>query len=170
MKIYTNEFNLNERFDKAIWVAPQSDYKIGVKVTKDGSDVALSSISVYEGSTLLSADETAVNGFKVYTRKSANPSTNILDVKIDGEKKAAIKVNTTDSTVYDVDEKGNSETYTLPTASSSTLGGVKIGSGINIDSTGKISVQQSGVNIYQTDNDMTVASTVQLFLGDDTLK
>ena len=34
--------------------------------------------------------------------------------------------------------------YVLPTASSNTLGGVKIGDNINIDSTGHISVPTAG--------------------------
>ena len=150
MKIYTFELNLNEPVDKAFWVAPQSDYKIGVKVLENGNTVSASSVKLYDGSSEVVADGNLTNNFKTFTKKSGNEGVKVYDVKVNGVVKFKIKETTSNSTVYDVDAQGS---YTLPVATSTTLGGVKIGTGITVDSAGKISASGGAPNIIQSYSD-----------------
>lgn len=56
----------------------------------------------------------------------------------------------------------NMTVYTLPKASSSTLGGIKIGTGLNIDSsTGVVSVSNEGMAVGSADK-LTTARTIEL--------
>lgn len=141
MKIYSNEFNLNKPSSKKVWVPQHSDYAIGIKVMKD--DVALSSseISAYDGSTLLSADEHEINGNKIYMMASYNPSVKNIDVKTPyGNLK--LNVETTDTTVYDIDKTG--ETFNLQPATANTLGGIKVGANLGISEDGTLSASGGG--------------------------
>lgn len=57
------------------------------------------------------------------------------------------------------DNGGGGGSYVLPVASQSTLGGVKIGSGITIDSNGAISAQGGGNDNYVIVNDLSGVTT-----------
>lgn len=69
MKIYTQEIDIALQSPKRFWVAPYSDFKIGVKIVKNGTPVN-NEFAVYNGDTELTPDQDLTNGFTTYTLKS----------------------------------------------------------------------------------------------------
>lgn len=61
---------------------------------------------------------------------------------IDGASQITALATATDDALYEIAQSAG-ETYTLPAATSETLGGVKIGDGVNVTDDGTISVTQS---------------------------
>lgn len=130
MKIYTNRFNANRPAKKKVYVAPWSDYKIGLAVSKNGTDVDLSGISMTCDGQAISADADSYGGFKTYTLNSRNESKSY--VIQEGSQYYDLDVIVTDSTVFDraCDGQGGGTEYVLPVATATILGGVKIGDGL----------------------------------------
>lgn len=69
MKIYSNVFDLAFPSPNRFWVAPNSDFKIGIKIENKGQSYAGTFALKANGETL-SPDETATAGFTTYTVKS----------------------------------------------------------------------------------------------------
>lgn len=108
MKIYTQVIDIALQSPKRFWVAPYSDFKIGVKIVKKGTPVA-NEFTVKQGSTTLTADETQVDGFTTYTLKSgATGSVEYVVEVADVAEKQRITQIVTDSTVFDVGGEGGS--------------------------------------------------------------
>lgn len=106
MKIYTNTIDLAQPVLKRFWVAPHSDFKLGIKIVKNGVQVQ-NEFTVTTGATELIADDSLVDGFTVYTISSGDTgfveyTVNIEDV---AQKMKVLQI-TTDSTVFEVDERG----------------------------------------------------------------
>ena len=86
--------------------------------------------------------ESTVDGFKLYQRtSSSSPAVTAYDVVyIKGSKVQHFDLvdNTTNSTVFDIDQQGGA--LDLPIASASVLGGIKVGNNLTIDADGKLSI------------------------------
>ena len=107
MKIYTQVIDIALQSPKRFWVAPYSDFKIGVKIVKKGTPVA-NEFTVKQGSTTLTADETQVDGFTTYTLKSGATGSVEYVVEVSGvAEKQRITQIVTDSTVFDIDAEGS---------------------------------------------------------------
>ena len=108
MKIYTQVIDIALQSPKRFWVAPYSDFKIGVKIVKRGTPVA-NEFTVKQGSTTLTADETKVDGFTTYTLKSGATGAIEYVVEVAGvAEKQKITQIVTDSTVFEVGGEGGS--------------------------------------------------------------
>lgn len=66
MKIYTQTFDVAKQSPKRFWVAPYSDFKIGVKIVKNGTPIA-NEFTVKKNGVALEADEDKVDGFTTFT-------------------------------------------------------------------------------------------------------
>lgn len=102
MKIYTNVFDLARICPRRFWVAPYSDFKIGVKIAEKGAPSA-KSFAVKAGLAELTPDEDKVDGFTTYTLKSADTGFVEYTIEVEGvsEKLKLVQI-TTDSTVFEV--------------------------------------------------------------------
>lgn len=109
MKIYTNVFDLARICPRRFWVAPYSDFKIGVKIAEKGAPSA-KSFAVKAGLTELTPDEDKVDGFTTYTLKSADTGFVEYTIEVEGvsEKLKLVQI-TTDSTVFEVGGSGGGD-------------------------------------------------------------
>lgn len=106
MKIYTQTFDVAKQSPKRFWVAPFSDFKIGVKIVKNGTPIG-NEFTVKKGTTTLTPDEDLVDGFKTYTIKSGATGFEEYTVEISGVGEAQkLTQIITDSTVFDIDAAG----------------------------------------------------------------
>ena len=106
MKIYTQVFDIALQSPKRFWVAPYSDFKIGVKIVKNGTPVD-NEFAVKQGSTTLTSDSTTVDGFTTYTLKSGDSGYVEYQIKIDGvEETQKLTQIVTNSTVFEVGGEG----------------------------------------------------------------
>ena len=93
MKIYCNEIELSKPAPIQIWVSKNSDYGIGLYVTKNGVGT---SFLLFDGETQLSTSST-LDKYTVYNITSANKAeTKVLTVKSNNQE-VKITVNTTAS-------------------------------------------------------------------------
>ena len=171
MKIYSNTYDLTKPMDRQIYVAPNSIYAFGVKVVKAGEPVSEYSIAVYEDGVELTPMEAAVDGFTLFQKTSPSvPTTKTYDIvytKGDVEQHFVLIDNTTNSTVFDIDQAGG--IMDLPIATQSVLGGVKIGANLTIEADGTLNADDqkavikagNGIQISQ-DNTISIDSTVAL--------
>lgn len=108
MKIYTQTIDIALQSPKRFWVAPNSDFKIGVKIVKKGTPVA-NEFTVKQGATTLTPDADKVDGFTTYTIKSGSTGSVEYAVEVAGvAEKQKITQIVTDSTVFDVGGEGGS--------------------------------------------------------------
>lgn len=108
MKIYTQTFDVAKQSPKRFWVAPYSDFKIGVKIVKNGTPIA-NEFTVKKNGVALEADEDKVDGFTTFTLQSAGTG-NVeyaIDVSGVGETMKLVQI-ITDSTVFEVGGEGGS--------------------------------------------------------------
>ena len=93
MKIYCNEIELSKPAPIQIWVSKNSDYGIGLYVTKNGVGT---SFLLFDGETKLSSSST-LDKYTVYNITAANKAeTKVLTVKSNNQE-VKISVNTTAS-------------------------------------------------------------------------
>lgn len=109
MKIYTQEIDIALQSPKRFWVAPFSDFKIGVKIVKNGVPVE-NEFAVFNGDTELTPDADLTNGFTTFTLKSNDTGSVEYKVVVDGVGET-IKITqiTTDSTVFEVGGSGGGD-------------------------------------------------------------
>lgn len=141
MKIFSNKFELTQPIERQIYVAPNSIYAIGVKVTKNG-EATDGTLSVFVGSSALTPMAAKVDGYTLYQITStAEPSVVVYDVvytKNNLVQHFKLIGNTTNSTVFDIDQQGGA--MDLPIASEGVLGGVKVGETLDITADGVLNV------------------------------
>ena len=106
MRIYTNTFDIARICPRRFWVAPYSDFKIGVKIAEKGAPSAKNFV-VKAGLTELTPDDDKVDGFTTYALKSADTGFVEYTIEVEGlsEKLKLVQI-TTDSTVFEVDGGG----------------------------------------------------------------
>ena len=165
MRIYSNKFELTQPVERQIYVAPNSIYAIGVKVTKNG-EATDGTLSVFVGSSALTPMEATVDGYTLYQITStAEPSVVVYDVvytKDNLVQHFKLIGNTTNSTVFDIDQQGGA--MALPIASTAVLGGVKVGDTLDIATDGVLNVN---VNEVALKDDIPVVPTKTSELEND---
>ena len=142
MKIYSNVFDLTQPISRQVYVSPNSVYAFGIKIVKKGIPETDYQLRVFQNGTEIQPMEAVVDGFKLYQRTSQSKPTvteyDVVYVKGDNIQHLDLVENTTNSTVFDIDQKGGA--LDIPIASSSVLGGVKVGDNLTIDAEGKLSI------------------------------
>lgn len=107
MKIYTNTFDLSRPSPHRFWVPPYSDFKFGIKLVNAGAEVQ-NDFTVAAGTTELTPDEDKIDGFTIFTAKSAD--TGFVEYTIDVAdivQKFKLVQIVTDSTVFEVGGGGD---------------------------------------------------------------
>lgn len=109
MKIYTNTFDLRQPSEKKFWVAPHSDFKIGIKVIGNKPIQYTKDIWLFIGNTRIDKDSED-NDFTYFKIKSGDTGeVKYTIVVIDGNIKLGYFTLTqvvTDSTVYEQESSG----------------------------------------------------------------
>lgn len=106
MKIYTNTFEMTQPTLNRFWVAPHSNFAIGVKVLgKDGQPVT--GVKVYDGETELVAEASKIDNFDIYRLSSGDAGGKIYTV-VKGNTKFSLVQVVTDSTVFEQSTEGGS--------------------------------------------------------------
>ena len=112
MKIYTQEIDIALQSPKRFWVAPHSDFKIGIKIVKNGVPVE-NQFNVFNGDVELTPDEGLTNGFTTFTIKSNDTGSVEYKVVVAGVGETfKITQIVTDSTVFDIDLQAPAGTAT----------------------------------------------------------
>ena len=142
MKIYSNVVDLAQPVSRQIYVAPNSVYAFGIKIVNAGVPETDFQLKVFQNGVEIDPMESTVDGFKLYRHTSPSSPTSIAYdvVYIKGSKVQHFDLvdNTTNSTVFDIDQEGGA--LDLPIASASVLGGIKVGNNLTIDADGKLSI------------------------------
>ena len=106
MKIYTNTFEMTQPTPNRFWVAPHSNFAIGVKVLgKDGQPVT--GVKVYDGETELVAEASKIDNFDIYKLSSGDAGGKVYTV-VKGNTKFSLVQVVTDSTVFEQSTEGGS--------------------------------------------------------------
>ena len=169
MKIYSNVFDLARPVQRQIYVAPNSVYAFGIKIVNAGVPETDFELKVFQNGVEIQPMDTTVDGFKLYQRtSSSSPAVTAYDVVyIKGSKVQHFDLvdNTTNSTVFDIDQKGG--VLDIPIASASVLGGIKVGNNLTIDADGTLNgkdvveyTQGNGISIV--DGNISIDDTVAL--------
>ena len=109
MKIYTNTYDLAMPSANKFWVAPNSDFKIGIKVELRGQAYA-GSFTLKQNGQTVTADDDKTAGFTTYTLKSGGPGSVIYTIDVpDAQQKFTLVQVVTDSTVFDVGGSGGGD-------------------------------------------------------------
>ena len=61
--------------------------------------------------------------------------------------------------------QGSTSTYSLPTASATVLGGVKVGTNLSINSSGELSADASAITVQEEGSSLSTAATTLNFVG-----
>lgn len=109
MKIFTQKYDLAMPSANKFWVAPNSDFKIGIKVELRGQAYA-GSFTLKQNGQTVTADEDKTAGFTTYTIKSGGPGSVIYTIDVpDAQQKFTLVQVVTDSTVFDVGGSGGGD-------------------------------------------------------------
>ena len=169
MKIYSNVFDLTRPVSRQIYVAPNSVYAFGIKIVNAGVPETDFQLKVFQNGVEIQPMDTTVDGFKLYQRTSPSAPTSIAYdvVYINGSKVQHFDLvdNTTNSTVFDIDQKGGA--LDLPIASDAVLGGVKVGKNLTIEADGTLNGKDTveyteGTGISIVDGNISIDDTVAL--------
>lgn len=169
MKIYSNIFDLARPVQRQIYVAPNSVYAFGIKIVNAGVPETDFQLKVFQNGVEIDPMGSNVDGFKLYRRTSPSAPTSIAYdvVYIKGSKVQHFDLvdNTTNSTVFDIDQEGGA--FDLPIASEAVLGGVKVGRNLTIEADGTLNgkdtveyTQGNGISIV--DGRISIDDTVAL--------
>ena len=169
MKIYSNIFDMARPVQRQIYVSPNSVYAFGIKIVNNGKPETDFTLKVFQNGTEIQPMGTIVDGFKLYQRTSpSNPTVTAYDVvyvKGDNVQHLDLIENTTNSTVFDIDQKGGA--LDIPIASSSVLGGIKVGKNLTIEADGTLNGKDTveytqGTGITIADGSISIDDTVAL--------
>ena len=169
MKIYSNVFDLARPVQRQIYVAPNSVYAFGIKIVNAGVPESDFQLKVFQNGVEIDPMGSNVDGFKLYRRTSPSAPTSIAYdvVYIKGSKVQHFDLvdNTTNSTVFDIDQEGGA--LDLPIASDAVLGGVKVGRNLTIEADGTLNGKDTveytpGTGISIIDGNISIDDTVAL--------
>ena len=169
MKIYSNVFDLARPVSRQIYVAPNSVYAFGIKIVNAGVPESDFQLKVFQNGVEINPMGSNVDGFKLYRRTSPSAPTSIAYdvVYIKGSKVQHFDLvdNTTNSTVFDIDQEGGA--LDLPIASDAVLGGVKVGRNLTIEADGTLNGKDTveytpGTGISIIDGNISIDDTVAL--------
>ena len=170
MKIYSNVFDLTQPIARQVYVSPNSVYAFGIKIVKKGIPETDYQLKVFQNGVEIQPMSTIVDGFKLYQRTSPSTPTvteyDVVYLKGSTVQHLDLVENTTNSTVFDIDQKGGA--LDLPIASTSVLGGIKVGKNLTIEADGTLNGQAAsaeytaGKGISITDGSISIDDTVAL--------
>ena len=169
MKIYSNVFDLTQPISRQVYVSPNSIYAFGIKIVKKGIPETDYQLKVFQNGTEIQPMGTIVDGFKLYQRTSQSKPTvtayDVVYVKGDNIQHLDLIENTTNSTVFDIDQKGGA--LDMPIASSSVLGGIKVGRNLTIEADGTLNGKDTveytqGTGITIANGSISIDDTVAL--------
>lgn len=102
MKVYSQLIDLSKVSPQTFWVAPNSSFKLGVKLVQE------TTFKVLDGDAELVSDG-EIDGFKTYSLESTAPGIKDYVVEAANGQKVVVKQVTTDSTVFEVGGGGSEE-------------------------------------------------------------
>lgn len=124
MKIYTNTIDLANPSTKKFWVAPFSDFSIGVKFVVNNKPIDGDVILKTKDGVELTSNGKYGDGFTIFNMKSAeaNETTEYIAIAPNGQENIIVQ-NVSDSTVYDVNANADkTESIDLATPFTIELG------------------------------------------------
>ena len=109
MKIFTQTYDLAKLSPHRFWVAPYSDFKIGIKILSNG-ELLNKEFVLKAGSTIFDPDEDKIDNFTLFTVKSNDTGFVEYTIEIEGvaEKLKLVQI-VTDSTVFEVGGEGGGD-------------------------------------------------------------
>ena len=106
MKIYTQTYDLAKASPHRFWVAPFSEFKIGIKILEK-DQISNKNFTVKAGSTELTPDQDKIDNFTLYTIKSNGTGFVEYTIEVEGvAEKLKLTQIVTDSTVCEMDASG----------------------------------------------------------------
>ena len=106
MKIFTQTYDLAKASPHRFWVAPFSEFKIGIKILEK-DQISDKNFTVKAGSIQLTPDEDKIDNFTLYTIKSNGTGFVEYTIEVEGvAEKLKLTQIVTDSTVFEIDASG----------------------------------------------------------------
>ena len=106
MKIYTQTYDLAKASPHRFWVAPFSEFKIGIKILEK-DQISDKNFTVKTGAVELTPDEDKIDNFTLYTIKSNGTGFVEYTIEVEGvAEKLKLMQIVTDSTVFEIDAGG----------------------------------------------------------------
>ena len=106
MKIYTQTYDLAKASPHRFWVAPFSEFKIGIKILEK-DQISNKNFTVKAGSIELTPDQDKIDNFTLYTIKSNGTGFVEYTIEVEGvAEKLKLMQIVTDSTVFEIDAGG----------------------------------------------------------------
>ena len=106
MKIYTQTYDLAKASPHRFWVAPFSEFKIGIKILEK-DQISDKNFTVKTGAVELTPDKDKIDNFTLYTIKSNGTGFVEYTIEVEGvAEKLKLMQIVTDSTVFEIDAGG----------------------------------------------------------------
>ena len=103
MKIFTQTYDLAKASPHRFWVAPFSEFKIGIKILEK-DQISDKNFTVKTGSIELTPDKDKIDNFTLYTIKSNDTGFVEYTIEVEGvAEKLKLMQIVTDSTVFEID-------------------------------------------------------------------
>ena len=109
MKIYTQTYDLAKASPHRFWVAPFSEFKIGIKILEKG-EISAKDFTLKAGSIEFTPDADKIDNFTLYTIKSNDTGFVEYTIEVEGvAEKLKLMQIVTDSTVFEIDAGGGGD-------------------------------------------------------------
>ena len=109
MKIFTQTYDLAKASPHRFWVAPFSEFKIGIKILEKG-EISDKDFTVKAGSTEFTPDADKIDNFTLFTIKSNDTGFVEYTIEVEGvAEKLKLMQIVTDSTVFEIDAGGGGD-------------------------------------------------------------
>ena len=106
MKIFTQTYDLAKASPHRFWVAPFSEFKIGIKILEK-DEISAKDFTLKAGSVEFTPDEDKIDNFTLYTIKSNDTGFVEYTIEVEGvAEKLKLMQIVTDSTVFEIDASG----------------------------------------------------------------
>lgn len=106
MKIYTQTYDLSKASPHRFWVAPYSEFKIGIKLLEK-DEISDKDFTLKAGSVEFTPDEDKIDNFTLFTIKSNDTGFVEYTIEVEGvAEKLKLMQIVTDSTVFEVGGEG----------------------------------------------------------------
>ena len=103
MKIFTQTYDLAKASPHRFWVAPFSEFKVGIKILEK-DQISDKNFTVKTGSIELTPDKDKIDNFTLYTIKSNDTGFVEYTIEVEGvAEKLKLMQIVTDSTVFEID-------------------------------------------------------------------
>lgn len=160
MKIYLIDYKLEQRSPKTISIPTHSAFKIGIDVIQNGESQPVSDIQLFKNNIEITADETDFHGYKTFTISDAAKGCTEYIVKY---YEAEMKLNIVGTNIKEIELTDAVGSYTLPTATTERLGGIKVGANLTALADGTLQAEgiPSEIECYALSAD-NIINTMEL--------